>query len=80
MAITIFLRKGKRGLVVITMISDNIPMVLETKLSIFLLLLECIILAMYPNLNCQAEHSFALQMLDLISLGWWEGDEVQMAY
>lgn len=59
---------------------NNIPVVLETKLPIYLFLLECIIRITYPSLNCPTENTFALQMLDLISLGWWEGERVQMAY
>lgn len=59
---------------------NNIPVVLETKLPIYLFLLECIIRIMYPSLSYPTENSFVLQMLDLISLGWWEGERVQMAY
>lgn len=48
---------------------NNIPVVLEAKLPIYLLLLECTILTMYASLNYPIENTFALQMLDLVFLG-----------
>lgn len=59
---------------------NNISAVLETKLPIYLLLLECTILTWYTSLNCPTKNTFALQMLDLIILGWGKGEKVYMAY
>lgn len=48
---------------------NNISMALETKLPIYLLLLECAKLTMCASLNCPIKNTFALQMLDLILWG-----------
>lgn len=48
---------------------NNISVALETKLPIYLLLLECTKLTMCASLNCPTENTFALQMLDLILWG-----------
>lgn len=43
---------------------NHIPVVWETKLPIYLFLLECIILMRYSSLNCPNENNFALPMFD----------------
>lgn len=59
---------------------NNTHEVLETKLSNYKLLLDYTILMMYTSPNCPTENTFALQMLDLIFLGWWKGEKLQMSY
>ena len=59
---------------------NNTPVVLDTKLSTYLLLLDCTMLMMYTSPNCPTENTFTLQMLDLIFLEWWKGEKLQMSY
>lgn len=37
---------------------NNIPVVLEPKMCIYLSLLECILLTMHPSRNCRTENRF----------------------
>lgn len=48
---------------------NNIPMVLETKLPIYLLLLECTVLMMYTGLNCPTENIFILNFPRVVGGG-----------
>lgn len=48
---------------------NNIFMVLEIKLFIYLLLLECIVLMMYISLNCLIENIFILNFFRVVGGG-----------